>query len=74
MYSDHWCLFGARKSATDHLLLTTTMRRRELEWTVSCASIVPLYREESKSLVEGNGGSSNPIHVQTLKTRAPRRC
>ena len=33
-----------------------------------------LHREKSKGMMEGDGGSSNPIHVQTLETRVPRRC
>ena len=43
----HWYLGGARKSAIDYLLLTITM------WKVSCASIVPVHREESKGTYEG---------------------
>ena len=61
----HWYLVGARKSAIENL----TMRIRELEWEVSCASIVPLQREESKGTMEDDGGSSYAIHVQTPKIR-----
>ena len=43
-----------------------TMRSRELEWKVSCTSIVSLHREERDGMMEGDGGSSNPIHIQKL--------
>jgi len=46
-----------------------------LEWKVSCAPIVPPHKEEkSKDIMEGDGGPSNPMHVQTLETSATRRC
>ena len=47
------------------------MKSRELEWKISCASIVPVHIEKSTGMMEGDGGSSNPIHVQNLETRAP---
>jgi len=33
-----------------------------------------LHREGSKGTMKGDGGSSNPSHIQTLETKAPRRC
>ena len=50
------------------------MRSGELKSKICCASIVPLHKEENEDVIGGDGNPSNPIHVQTLETRAPRRC